>query len=124
MKKNTLSALGGGAIGGAVVAVAVSIFGLGQTTVVQETAGGPTTTSGRSAVAEQSGPLSARDIYKRDADGVVFIKANVVQESTDSFGFQDRQQGAATGSGFVISDKGLILTNNHVVNGASGIEVQ
>ncbi len=124
MKKNILSALGGGAIGGAVVAVAVSVFGLGQTTVVQQSADSSQSAAGRTAVAQQSGPLSARDIYKRDADGVVFIKANVVQESTDAFGFQNRQQGAATGSGFVISDKGLILTNNHVVNGASGIEVQ
>jgi putative serine protease PepD len=33
------------------------------------------------------------------------------------------QQGAATGSGIVISKDGLIVTNNHVVSGASGGEI-
>jgi S1-C subfamily serine protease len=37
--------------------------------------------------------------------------------------FPQRQRGQATGSGFVIDEKGSILTNAHVVEGASRIEV-
>jgi S1-C subfamily serine protease len=34
------------------------------------------------------------------------------------------QQGTATGSGFVVSKDGYILTNSHVVEGASGVQVR
>ena len=125
MKTNALFATGGGIIGGVVVAVAIAVFGVGPTTTVTTTADGQSAGFGhRASVAETDGGLTAREIYKRDAPGVAFIKANVVQQSTDPFGFSQDQSGTATGSGFVISDKGLILTNAHVVNGASSIQVQ
>src|SRR6185436_7643626 len=43
--------------------------------------------------------LTARDIYKRDAPGVVYIKAQVVQrtQSPFDFGLPQEQQGEATG---------------------------
>ncbi len=52
--------------------------------------------------------LTATQIYKRDATGVVAIKA-VTSEGEDS------------GTGIVLNDEGLILTNDHVVAGASSI---
>jgi S1-C subfamily serine protease len=72
------------------------------------------------------GGLTARDIYKRDAPGVVYIKAQVVQrtQSPFDFGLPQEQQGTATGSGFVIDKDGTILTNAHVINGASKVTVQ
>ena len=54
----------------------------------------------------------------------MFIQAKVTQQSNSPFGFSDPQQGTATGSGFVIDKKGDILTNNHVVEGASQIGVR
>jgi len=70
--------------------------------------------------------LTARDIYKRDAPGVVYIKAQVVQhtQSPFDFGLPQEQQGEATGSGFVIDKDGTILTNAHVINGARKVTVQ
>jgi putative serine protease PepD len=52
--------------------------------------------------------LTATQIYQRDSAGVVSIKA-VTSEGEDS------------GTGIVLNDKGLILTNDHVVAGASSI---
>jgi S1-C subfamily serine protease len=70
--------------------------------------------------------LTAGDIYKRDAPGVVFIRSQVVQrtQSPFDFGLPQEQQGEATGSGFVIDKAGTILTNAHVVNGATKVSVQ
>jgi S1-C subfamily serine protease len=72
------------------------------------------------------GGLTARDIYKRDAPGVVYIKAQVVQrtQSPFDFGLPQEQQGTATGSGFVLDKDGTILTNAHVINGARKVTVQ
>ena len=68
--------------------------------------------------------LTARDIYKRDAPGVVFIRANVdARRAQSAFGLPQQQQGQATGSGFVINKDGQILTNAHVVDGATKIKV-
>ena len=68
--------------------------------------------------------LTARDIYKRDAPGVAFIRANIVQQTQSPFGTGPMaQQGTATGSGFVIDKNGSILTNAHVVADATKITV-
>ena len=68
--------------------------------------------------------LTARDIYKRDAPGVVFIRSQVVQRTDSPFDiFPTEQSGEATGSGFVVNHQGLIVTNAHVIEGASSITV-
>lgn len=54
--------------------------------------------------------LTATQIYKQASAGVVAIKA-VTSQGTDS------------GTGIVLNDKGLILTNDHVVSGASSLTV-
>jgi putative serine protease PepD len=54
--------------------------------------------------------LSATQIYKEASQGVVSIKAVTAQ-------------GEDSGTGIVLNDKGLILTNDHVVSGASGLTV-
>ncbi len=70
--------------------------------------------------------LTAGDIYKRDAPGVVFVRAQIVQrtQSPFDFGLPQEQRGEATGSGFVIDRTGTILTNAHVVSGATKVSVQ
>jgi S1-C subfamily serine protease len=67
--------------------------------------------------------LTVEDIYKKDSPGVVFIQAKVTEQNNSPFGFGS-QQGTATGSGFVIDKQGDILTNAHVVSGASDIGVR
>jgi S1-C subfamily serine protease len=114
------------AVGGGVVAGAVELFDLGghstTTTIVQQAPLADT----RSANSNNAG-LTPRDIYKRDSPGVVFIRAEVVQQSSASpfdFGLPQEQRGTSTGSGFVIDKDGDILTNAHVVAGAVKVTVQ
>jgi putative serine protease PepD len=92
------------------------------TTVVQQAPLAGTDTASES----DGGSLTAGDIYKRDAPGVVYIRAQIVQRTSSPFDFGLPQvaRGVATGSGFVIDKDGTILTNAHVVTGATHVSVQ
>jgi putative serine protease PepD len=70
-------------------------------------AGGSTTGTRRDAA---STALTATQIYKQASAGVVAIKAVTAS-------------GADSGTGIVLNDKGLILTNDHVVAGATSLTV-
>jgi len=120
-------------LGGAVAAGAVALLDLGgdtkTTTVIQQAPIGLTdgdAEAGGDARRAAGSALTARDIYKRDSPGVVFIRADVVQAAEASpFDFgQPQQRGQATGSGFVIDRSGNILTNAHVIEGAVKVTVQ
>ena len=70
--------------------------------------------------------MTARDIYRRDAPGVVFIRSQTVERGTSPFdlgGGQAQPQSVSTGSGFVVDDDGFILTNAHVVSGSTELRV-
>ncbi|UGS37486.1 S1C family serine protease [Capillimicrobium parvum] len=125
MRKAAIPVLAG-LLGGAVAVAVAVLLGVGgtdhTTTTVIEQAALQDSPSTRSANAGER--LTARDIYKRDAPGVVFVRAQVVAQSQSPFGFGQPQQGEATGSGFVIDSAGDILTNAHVVDGAVKITVQ
>jgi S1-C subfamily serine protease len=72
------------------------------------------------------GPLTIREIYRRAAPGVVQITSTTLspEEVEPLFGFPlPREQEQAQGSGFVIDESGHIVTNYHVIAGASDIEV-
>jgi S1-C subfamily serine protease len=118
-------ALASGVIGGALVAGAVAAFDIGgsskTTTVVQQA---PLATADASH--KTSNALTARDIYKRDAPGVAFITAQIVQRTSSpfDFGIPEEQQGTSTGSGFVLDKDGTIATNAHVVEGATKVTVR
>ena len=58
-------------------------------------------------------------IYRTAGSGVVHISSTVLNQ--DFFFRIVPERG--TGSGFVVDDKGLILTNNHVVENAESLEV-
>jgi S1-C subfamily serine protease len=108
-----------GAIGGAVVlaaaAVAVATGAVGHSTErVVQTAPAATATAG-----SPGRGLNARAIYAADAPGVVHVTSQGVTESTP-FG---QSQGTATGSGLVLDHAGYILTNAHVIAGASKVTV-
>jgi S1-C subfamily serine protease len=69
--------------------------------------------------------LSAHQIFVRDAPGVVFVSATVVEQENSPFNlFPTEQSGSQTGSGCVINADGTILTNAHVINGAVKITVE
>jgi S1-C subfamily serine protease len=60
------------------------------------------------------------DIYKAAKDSVAYITSTVYQQSF----FFEMVPTRALGSGFLISQDGRILTNNHVISGSSKIEVR
>jgi S1-C subfamily serine protease len=116
-------------LGGAVVAV-VGLIAIAAGVV--ESDGGTTTT----VAAPLTAPVDAKgeedsnlvnQIYKADGDGVAFIESEVESsepEGLSPFGEPQPEGGSATGSGFVIDGEGHVITNNHVVEGASGVSVK
>jgi putative serine protease PepD len=112
--------LGGGvALGGA-----ATLGKLGaRTTVIREEA----VPSSAAPVLFQPGKgLSINEIYRASAPAVVHIETTIrVQQPSDFFGnpFGTTQTQRALGSGFVIDKAGHIVTNYHVVRGASAIQV-
>jgi S1-C subfamily serine protease len=122
-----LSGIAGGfvvlVLGG--VLIATGVLDTGKTTqVVRETpvAVPSSNLDGEPNSSQSSDRPTVEEIYKVDGPGVVFIQAKVGDQSTSPFG--TGQTGTATGSGFVIDTKGNILTNAHVVEGASQIAVR
>jgi len=100
--------------------------------------GGDTTTT---VSAPLTAPIDAKDesgsanvvnqIYKADGDGVAFIESQIEAQAPEGFeGFNPFGEpapeggGSATGSGFVIDREGHVLTNNHVIEGASKVSVK
>jgi len=115
--------MGGGITAGALVGADV-VGGGDATTVVQQAplgAGGGSGGSGQG--------MTPRDIYRRDAPGVVFIRAQTVERSSSPFdllgggGQAPPSSGISTGSGFVVDDAGFILTNAHVVSSSTDVRV-
>jgi S1-C subfamily serine protease len=108
-------------LGGAVAVGATALLGGfdGGTTVVTETA---------AAASQQpiaaGGRMSIGEIYKRAAPGVVQITSTTSGSSSSLFGDQfNSPPQQALGSGFVLDKAGHIVTNYHVVEGASDIKV-
>ena len=77
------------------------------------------TSSGTSRTVANTTALSPHDVYEKAKDSVAYITSQITQSSGSPFG--QTQQGTATGSGFVVSSDGYIVTNDHVVAGASTV---
>ena len=92
-----------GAAGGAAV---VGVAGRGATTVTTIATPRPA-----SVPAAANGALDAAQVYAGAKRSVAAISARTAQ-------------GQATGSGFVVSSAGLIVTNAHVVEGATAVTVK
>src|SRR5438445_4717244 len=70
---------------------------------------------------------SVNSIYRRSAPGVVVVTATSTTRASsnlfDPFAPPQTQQTQSLGSGFVIDKSGHILTNAHVVVGASKVDI-
>src|SRR4029077_6888601 len=78
--------------------------------------------SSHASLTSQQSPLSVGEIYKRDAPGVVEI--TVTTQSSGGFFGQGGGTAQAQGSGFVYDTQGDIVTDQHVVAGASSVSVK
>jgi putative serine protease PepD len=111
VKRPFVSALLAALLGGGIASAAVlALGGRGSSpakVVTPQTAAAATSGTRRDA---SSTSLTATQVYKQASAGVVAIKA-VTADGTDS------------GTGIVLNDKGLILTNDHVVSGATSLTV-
>src|SRR4051794_31215981 len=126
-RANAASNLLSGAVGGLIVlALGATLIGTGVINT------GDTSREIIREVPARSAPLahsdgksqSVTDIYRRTGAGVVFISARVVTQSDSPFATPLKQEGLATGSGFVLDHHGYILTNAHVVEGAKRASVR
>src|ERR1044072_5174108 len=93
-----LAALLGALVGaGAILLSGAGEGGTDTVTVAEQPSAAPSNPT--------KGGLTPAAIYKRDAPGVVYIRARITEGG---------QTGDASGSGFVIGRGGSIVTNGHV----------
>ena len=123
--KQPLAALAAASLlgGGAALAGAWAFGAFDEAAPVVEATAIPVSQSGSSATTPSG--IDATEIYRRNAPGVVQITTTSRGASeTDSFGnVLPGQSQQALGSGFVIDKEGHVVTNYHVIDGASEIEV-
>ena len=65
--------------------------------------------------------LTYPEIYQANVDSSVSINVISISQGYNFFGRQ--VQSASSGSGFIISEDGYIVTNYHVINGGTSVEV-
>jgi S1-C subfamily serine protease len=102
--------------GGIAVGVDRSVGDEGGTTIIREVSGA--TTEPTSFTNTTGKTIS--EIYSSSKNGVVEVLATAVVSDSPFFG---AQQARLLGSGFVIDKSGHVVTNYHVVEGASKVEV-
>jgi S1-C subfamily serine protease len=132
MRRFLRSSFGSALLGGVVVAAFVWIAIAAGWIDSQ----GSTTTT---VAAPLSAPVDAKEssessdtnivnqIYRNDGQGVAFIESTEgpsESQSLNPLGEPEGGGGIATGSGFLIDTEGHIITNNHVVEGATKVEVK
>ena len=104
-----VAALIGGLIGGA-----ISSHTVGQSTVVEQFK------PNSSYIPRMSDPQS---IIQKVEPAVVSIQTESFQNQSGFFGIVGTTQVTGAGTGMIISPNGLVLTNNHVINGAQKVQV-
>jgi putative serine protease PepD len=118
----------------AVAAIAAGAAGAGTSAVLATHDGGGSAASTPQTVIEQVSPaaststsgMSAAQVYRADVPGVVEIEVTEASsgQGLDPFGGGQSQTAEAQGTGFEIDSNGDVVTNAHVVDGASSITVK
>lgn len=123
MKNGFLPMLAAGLLGGGVTAAALLGTGAAGDRVTRTVVETSSLGASASPAVARDGVLSAREIYERDAPGVVYVRARSLQSGSSSLDMSQREAGVASAAGFVIDEEGRLLTNAHVVSGATDIRV-
>jgi putative serine protease PepD len=119
LRSNRLLLAAAALVAGAGIGAAIyASVGPGGTTTVLDSV----TTVDRGQQVSATTGLTVTEIYQRTYQGVVDVK--VGEQSSFSFGRGGSQNQRGEGSGFVYDGKGNIVTNQHVVDGASTITVK
>ena len=98
--------------GGVIAAGAIALLGssAGARSGSASTLSAPATRGSASRQSVANTALSATEVYQQDSPGVVAITATTAA-------------GQDKGTGIVLNSEGLILTNDHVVQGATALQV-
>jgi putative serine protease PepD len=108
--------------GGAGAVVATTADGHDTVTITRPVTQPAVTAGARSVADTTPNALTARQVYDKAKNSVAYITAQVVETSASPFG--GASTGTATGSGFVVSADGYVVTNAHVVEGARSVRVK
>jgi S1-C subfamily serine protease len=134
MRRFFRTSFGSALLGGVVVAVlggiavAAGLLDTGHNTTTTITA--PLSSAPVANTESNDASNTVNQIYRHDGPGVAFIESTEPAEESSApfnpFGGEEESRGGgiATGSGFLIDDEGHIVTNNHVVEGATKVEVR
>ena len=120
-QKLLLIAVGGAALIGAGVGAGTYAAVQGGSTTAQAVSPVARPSSSPATLTSQNSSLSVGEIYKRDAASVVEITVTTAG-AVGPFGQSGTQE--AQGSGFVYDAQGDIVTDQHVVSGATSIAVK
>ena len=118
MNRRAATSLLSAALGGLVAAIIVVAIAPADSSTTRTVSASTGVAANALASDELTHETLAHTIYERAAPGVVSILAST--PSTGLFGGTQSD----SGSGIIVSARGLILTNNHVVSGATRITVQ
>ena len=110
-----LISLIGGIIGSAIT---YSMFGSNRSSFNSKT----TNYVPQSFVSSTNNAMSAADAFNKVAPAVVIVSTKGLQDVNYGF-FSQEQEVEGIGSGFIINEEGYILTNYHVIKGATEVTV-
>ncbi len=129
------TSFGGAVVGGTVVGLLFVVAiasgwiesGTGETSTVS-VAESPAAPVANTEGDDGAPSTTVNEIYRRDGRGIAFVNADRGgggggEQPPNPFGPPEGEGGTATGSGFVIDKEGHLITNSHVVDGASDVEV-
>ena len=106
---------------GTVVAPATANTNTALAVATASVTGGASTSAGQSAVAGQG--LSVPEINRRARPAIVQITNNQRRTSNTGVTQSSVQVPTGVGTGFIFDKRGYIITNNHVVEGATSLTV-
>jgi S1-C subfamily serine protease len=132
VKKISSTPLGSAVIGGLIVAV-IGLIAIAAGLVHSSSSTNTVATLAPAPLPQPASQTTGKgqkvnQIYREDSPGVVFVQSTLKSQGPSLLspfggGGGGSSGGTATGSGFVLDHDGHVLTNAHVVDGASKIEV-